>query len=228
MLDRMLATMRSAFRAWGGRWFDRDGVSAVAMPTVPERSLFNAVVYERGADVAAVYDELESLFAGAWTVWVPDDDEPTARFLESKGHKLDAHPAAMLHDLTGVERDAAVRPATVELLGSVNEAAYPWRDGSVKRATAEIRAGDFNLHSLEDASVVGIHDCDGDAGVFFMATLPEAQGRGLATRLLRHALAEARERGCEISTLQATPWGEPVYERLGYSTFTRMQMWERR
>jgi GNAT superfamily N-acetyltransferase len=186
------------------------------------------VMYERGADVAAVYDELEALFAGAWTVWVPDEDERTARFLESKGHTFDAHPAAMVHDLQGVELDPAVETASPELFGAVNEAAYPWGDGSLERAAGAMSPDDFYLYSLEDASVAGIHDCGGDAGAYFVATLPEAQGRGLASRVLGHALAEARERGCEISTLQATRWGEPVYERLGYKTFTRIGMWERR
>ena len=41
-----------------------------------------------------------------WTVWVwPDDDAP-GRFLEGRGHVLDAQPAAMIHDLEGLERPA--------------------------------------------------------------------------------------------------------------------------
>ena len=37
-----------------------------------------------------------------------------------------------------------------------------------------------------------------------------------------------KARGCEVSTLQATKAGRPVYERLGYRSFGEIQMWERR
>jgi hypothetical protein len=42
------------------------------------------------------------------------------------------------------------------------------------------------------------------------------------------ALAEGRDRGCDISTLQATTLGYPVYARLGYRDVGALQMWERR
>ena len=49
-----------------------------------------------------------------------------------------------------------------------------------------------------------------------------------ADGLLAEALLEARERGNDISTLQATKMGEPVYARLGYRRFGAIQMWEKR
>ena len=61
-----------------------------------------------------------------------------------------------------------------------------------------------------------------------MATVPAARGRGLATALMAHALADARERGRTTSTLQATDLGRPVYERLGYRSLGEIQMWEKR
>ena len=70
-------------------------------------------------------------------------------------------------------------------------------------------------------------DTDGDCGIFLVATLPGARGRGLAGTLVSRALLDAR-RGCTTSTLQATKMGEPVYERLGYRTLGRLQMWEQR
>jgi hypothetical protein len=42
------------------------------------------------------------------------------------------------------------------------------------------------------------------------------------------ALAEARGRGMETSTLQSTKLGYPVYERLGYERVCALEMWERR
>jgi GNAT superfamily N-acetyltransferase len=236
-IDRMLATMRSAFGTMGrrgGRWLDFGSVGAVVMPSVPERSLVNAVIYERGADIAPVYDELERAYSGvqAWTVWVPDSDVATEELLAARGHKRDASPAAMVLDLAAFEPPAGLpelEPVTPARVGAINDAAYPWQDGSFDRAMrGSVTTSDFHLHAAEDACVVGIHDCDGDAGVFFVATLPEARGRGLAGRLLAAALVAARERGCDISTLQATKAGEPVYARLGYERIGEIGMWEKR
>jgi GNAT superfamily N-acetyltransferase len=233
-MDRMIGTMRSAFAAWAGddgRWLDDDGIGAIVMPHVPERSLVNSVIYERGANVAAAYDRLAALYSGAWMVWVPQGETETATFLESKGHRFDGQPAAMMLELDSFTPPPAPpswEPATMAQVGRINEATYPWRDGSLERALLSIDEDAFHLYVAEDATVVGIHDCDGDAGVFFVATLPEARGRGLAAGLMGVALEEARERGCDVSTLQASPMGEPVYERMGYETLGRMELWERR
>jgi hypothetical protein len=43
---------------------------------------------------------------------------------------------------------------------------------------------------------------------------------------MRQGLWDAREAGCETSTLQATAAGRPVYERLGYQDLGALQMWE--
>jgi hypothetical protein len=42
------------------------------------------------------------------------------------------------------------------------------------------------------------------------------------------ALAEARERGCETSALQATNAGFPVYARCGYRDRCAFEIWEDR
>ena len=77
------------------------------------------------------------------------------------------------------------------------------------------------------SSVVS-QDHGGDCSIWWVATIPEASGRGLAAGLIRRALADGRARGDEISTLQATRLGRPVYERLGYRGFGTIEMWERR
>jgi GNAT superfamily N-acetyltransferase len=237
-LDRMLATMRATFRALGrgdAHWVDRDGVGALVTPQVPNRSVVNCVIYERGADIEAAYHWLQEQFAAveAWTVWVPEGDRETAAFLERRGHRPDADPAMMVLDLASFSPSVQIpawRRASVEELAAINEAAYPWRDGSMERALIGGASGanGLRLYIAEDASVVGVNEVDGDAGVFFVATLPEARGRGLASGLLAGAMLEARARGCDLSTLQATKVGEPVYARLGYERFGAIEMWEKR
>jgi GNAT superfamily N-acetyltransferase len=238
VVARMLATMRSAFGAMGrgeARWVERDGVGALVTPQVPDRSIVNCVICQPGADLEDAYDWLEAEFAqgNAWTVWVPETEREQAAFLESRGHALDAAPAMMVADLTKFAPPGRLpdwRPGTVEELARINDAAYPWGDGSIGRAILGSRYGDddFRLYIADDSCVLGINDCDGDAGVFFVATLPEARGRGLAGGLLAVALVEARDRGCDVSTLQATSMGERVYARLGYERIGAIQMWEKR
>lgn len=237
-VSRMLKTMRDAWGALGrgdARWVERDDVGALVTPLVPNRSVVNAVIYQPGASVIDAYDWLEEEFAevDAWTVWVPEADTETAAFLESNGHRIDADPAMMAIDLRSYAPTQGLpewKPATVEELARINEAAYPWHDGSMERALlgAALDDGEFRLYITADACVLGICDVDGDAGVMFVATLPEARGRGLAGGLLAAALVEARDRGCDVSTLQATKLGEPVYARLGYQRLGAIRMWEKR
>ena len=80
----------------------------------------------------------------------------------------------------------------------------------------------------ETVSCLGVWPRESDAIVIWVATLPEARGRKIASRLLAHALRQARGDGLETTTLQASKLGAPVYERLGYRDFGAAQMWERR
>jgi len=80
----------------------------------------------------------------------------------------------------------------------------------------------------QPACVLGTVDDGGDCGIYLVATVKEHRGLGLARRLLHAALGEARERGLRTSSLQATKFGYPVYERLGYEPICLLEMWERR
>ena len=77
------------------------------------------------------------------------------------------------------------------------------------------------------ASVVS-QDHEGDTSIWWVAATPAARGHGIVSGLMRRALADGRERGSEVSTLQATKLGRPVYEHLGYRPFGTIEMWERR
>jgi GNAT superfamily N-acetyltransferase len=57
---------------------------------------------------------------------------------------------------------------------------------------------------------------DGVAGVYSIATVPSARGRGIGAYITAAPLLDAREKGYEVSILHATKMGFPVYERLGY------------
>jgi GNAT superfamily N-acetyltransferase len=238
-LARMLKSMEVAWRALGagsdGAWMiESDGVLAAVVPAVPGRSVFNSVLYQTPENLAAAYDE-----AGvqAWTVWVPESDHASADLLESAGHKLDATPRGMVLELADLpdpdpgdlEWSAAGSLAEMK---RINDAAYGDPPGTFERGIGNPPPHTWRIYEARfegrAASVLATTEVHGDCAIWWVATVPEARGRGLAARLLHVALGEARERGVETSTLQATKLGRPVYERLGYRDIGELQMWELR
>jgi GNAT superfamily N-acetyltransferase len=241
MQDPMFESLRSFWLAFasatrGGSTLELPGVWAAIVPSMPQRSVVNCVVYEDVAhldaalgDLAAAYDE-----AGvtAWTVWVDSPDEEAQALLGDAGHQLDGAPMGQELELAQVERSGeldlmhAPGPADFD---PVIAAAYGWP--GFADALDEFPAGFHPYLARYDgraASCLGIWDWDGDAHVQMVGTIPETRGRGIASRLMRHALADARDRGCTVSRLQATTMGQPVYTRIGYRDLRPVQMWERR
>lgn len=214
-------------------------VRAAVVPSCPDRSVVNSVVYSSAESLEdrlpRLAEEYERAGVRAWTVWVPDWDERAAEALAGAGHALDAQPAAMVRSLDRLpEADEGeldlVEPDMSEC-ARVNDAAYGF-DGDFERAFRGLPPEPARLYLARadglPAATVLTYETGSECGVYLVATLPEARGRGLATALVLDALREARGRGCETTSLQATARGRPLYERLGYRSIGAAQMWERR
>lgn len=67
---------------------------------------------------------------------------------------------------------------------------------------------------------------DGDtAGLYGLATLPEARGRGLAAALTLLAYDEARRMGATIAILHSTPMAVGLYRKLGFEHVADFEIW---
>ncbi|RZL01750.1 MAG: hypothetical protein EOP36_10275 [Rubrivivax sp.] len=65
------------------------------------------------------------------------------------------------------------------------------------------------------------------AGLYWVGTLPEGRGAGLAAACTAMATNLAFEHGACAVTLQASPMGEGIYRRLGYREYGRNARWSR-
>ena len=134
----------------------------------------------------------------------------------------------------GVTIDAVDGAADVAHFARVNGEAY-----TVYGAPAESSASHFDgPHALAGPNVfaflarldgvpVGatlLHLSHGVAGVYWVAVLDEARGRGVATALMRHVTNLGFDLGAENVQLQASTMGEPIYLRLGYEELYRYRL----
>jgi ribosomal protein S18 acetylase RimI-like enzyme len=62
----------------------------------------------------------------------------------------------------------------------------------------------------------------GAIGIYSVATLPQYRGKGYAEAMMRHAVADLRNRGAAGPiVLQSSPMGIELYRRLGFQRTTR-------
>ena len=225
--------------ACGGDVLTDGDIQAAIVPGSPNRSFFNSVFFEDSEELvdalprlATAYDEAG---VNAWTVWIPEQDEVARAGLERAGHVLDATPRAMGFELSGLQEPAPDNELELreemdmETIRSINEVAYGYPAGDFPPMSPMPGTEAFLAYlDGEPVGTVVTYDRGEDVEVTFVATLPEARGRGVARRLMAHALAKERDSGRLASTLIATKLGFPVYEWLGYRDVGGLEMWEKR
>lgn len=124
-------------------------------------------------------------------------------------------PALELH---GGARDADA--PSLAVLGEINERAYDDVGGAFGPLVRALGDDRIRTHGLRDrgafvcvALTLTLGD---DVSIQYVATEVGDRRRGLAGRLLVAVMADARAAGMRSATLQASPDGLSVYERLGF------------
>jgi len=249
--ERMLELQRLGIEAWirmlgasapRGEVLESGGVVAAVVPECRQRSIANSGIYRDAEGLERALPRLAEAYerAGiaASAIWTVDPDPAAAAALERNGYVLDGEPAAMHANLAEVGKTDLGdldwdSDASAEEIGRVNDFAYGYPEGEGV-APALGAPGGFAVRCYrarsegELAAVLATLDIGSDCVIIWVATLPEHRGRRLASRLLAAALGEARERGLETTTLQASMLGRGVYERLGYELVAPLQLYERR
>jgi len=133
--------------------------------------------------------------------------------------------------LDGAQLDGGAPPDTVEapplaVLGAVNDRAYG-QDHVLEPLVGRLRDDRVRTHGLrvggEIACVTLTLAVGDDVSVQYVATDARHRRHGLASRLLLAVLAAERDRGMRSATLQASPDGLPVYERLGFRRVAKLR-----
>jgi ribosomal protein S18 acetylase RimI-like enzyme len=71
-----------------------------------------------------------------------------------------------------------------------------------------------------------LHTTAGVAGIYAVVTIEDARRHGYGEAMTRHVLHAARDAGLRIATLQASPAGRGIYERIGFRELCRFRLHE--
>lgn len=227
----------------GSRVFEHDGCATSIVPAIPKASLFNSTVYDRDrpATLDAALTAAEPMYraagVGAWGAWILDGDAAAQHIAVEHGMKLDSVPRAMGAQLSAVDLSADTSAVSerwdLPTGAKLNELAYAVGQDKFRPLGAIGRSAGARCFIAradnEAASCVVTYPNDEDCGVFWVATDPVFQGRGLAKAAMTAALNAAVADGFKTTTLQASKAGVPLYLRLGYQDLGRsVNLWEKR
>lgn len=218
----------------------REGLVASVVPSAPDSPALNAAVALDPAAAPRYLEELEVRYGAAgvrrWAVWVDGSARDVTTELRHANMAIaSASPGmgATLQDLKIDLTTANPRPnANLQIVGRVNDLAYGNVDSRLERTLNTLQEGTLrgykaDLNGAPASVALALHHGE-DCGVSFVATVPQARRHGLATQVMRSALADAERHRLTTITLQATELGERLYHQLGLRRLSPMELWERR
>ncbi|MFL5347727.1 MAG: GNAT family N-acetyltransferase [Hyalangium sp.] len=220
---KQFQTARGALRHLG-----LPGLWAFAQPSHPETVSQQQVFFEDAGALEAALPRLEDFYRShgvrLWRVLVPPGHSTVEQPLARAGYRPEGGGTTAMGMSLG---DAELVPPgialeelrTQEELIPVNVEAFgpgtsihlqPWHSESFPH----IHIRGVREHGQLLAGGLA-HDVGDVAGLYLVATLTAARGRGLATEVMRGLLLDAHHRGRTVAVLQATELGYGVYRRVG-------------
>ncbi len=70
-----------------------------------------------------------------------------------------------------------------------------------------------------------LYESDNIAGIYAVSTIPEFRGRGFGAAMTAFAIRDGFESGCDLSSLQASGMGFPVYFKMGFHHILDYRDW---
>jgi GNAT superfamily N-acetyltransferase len=195
----------------GAREVREGGLVGARVPWAADNHWIDAAVAAPGADLAAAPHCVWSSVVPDGRVELPDIAMPCM--------------GLALTDLVAQGTAAVERPA-LAVVGELNDRAYGQTDrlAPLIAAIDDPRVRTHGLRVDRDWACVAVTLRVGDdVSVQYVATDQAFRRRGLAGRVLSAALGEARADGVLTATLQASPDGRGVYERLGFRTVATLR-----
>jgi ribosomal protein S18 acetylase RimI-like enzyme len=204
------------------------GVAAAVFPDGPERALLNNALLERDLTVsgrARALAAMEAAYASAgitrFAAWVHESDHAMCGDLRARDYAVAESTRAMGMALGDLQ---VPRPA-------ITLAAPHWPEylRIIGVPPGFARQADRDAFHVLIAARDGVgvaaamaFDCNGDCGIYNVATLGHARRRGLGTALTALLAHDGVARGCDTASLQSTPMAEGVYAALGFRDLGRI------
>jgi GNAT superfamily N-acetyltransferase len=191
-------------------------------------------VEARVADVLAHFQAWRAPFS--WQITPSGRPELLGDFLEEHGFKPAPTWSGMAVELAALRPAAASDGFTIEEVVT-REGIEEWTEvlSRANETTPEITEAFADIflrlksgfhvpwhlylgrENGRAVATAGRFSRDGVAGIYWVATLQDARRRGYAGALVHAAVAQARERGDRLATLQSTAEAMGVYQRLGFT-----------
>jgi ribosomal protein S18 acetylase RimI-like enzyme len=196
---------------------------------------------EDGLDAAELVARAQSFFArrgrgfSVWTRGGQEEDDDLLAAVEAAGLQFVYEMPEMI---LGAPVETPPLPAGAELrrLSEVEQVDDYWEIAAASYASlgfpAEVFGSYGNRAGLlagnvvafiayldgEPASIAMTIVSHGVAGIYWVGSLERARGRGLGQATTAAATNAGFELGADLASLQASPMGKPIYERMGYET----------
>jgi GNAT superfamily N-acetyltransferase len=199
----------------------REGVIGARVPDSPDNPWLDAAAVPYGFAPPQVDDDglPHCLWADADAI--PGRYEREHIAMPCMGIALDG---AAFPELPGEPLD--LMTPSLDVVGEINDRAY----GQVEALAPLVRTLQDDRVATHGVRVDGCPVCvaltlriGDDISIQYVATERRHRGQGLASRLMIDIMNNARATGATTATLQASPDGRPVYERLGFRTVAHLR-----